>query len=61
MMEEEDESIRVIREKWSIPEQAKHFYEIVLMKKSEIKGVKRELENVILLKRKFLYYNFSED
>ena len=46
MNTEEDEYIKVIREKYTIQEQAKIFYETVLLKKTEMKNLKKEIENV---------------
>lgn len=50
MTAEEDEYIKVIREKHSIQEQAKIFYETVLLKKTEMKNLKKEIENVLKYK-----------
>lgn len=47
MNEEEDEFIRMIRDKYPMEEQAKNFYQQVLIKKSEIRELKKEMENVI--------------
>lgn len=46
MYEEEDDYIRMIKDKFSIDEQAKNLYQLVLIKKSEIRELKRESENV---------------
>ena len=46
MYEEEDEYMRMIRDKYPIEEQAKTFYQQVLIKKSEILELKKEKENV---------------
>lgn len=46
MHDEEDEFIRMIRDKYPMEEQAKNFYQQVLIKKSEIRELKKEMENV---------------
>lgn len=46
MAEDEDDYIKSLREKYPFQEQAKQFYEMVLLKKVDIKELRKEMESV---------------
>lgn len=55
MQEQEDDSLRKFREKYPLQEQAKFFYQQVLIKKVEVKNFKDQIETVYFLYKKFNY------
>lgn len=46
MQEQDDDSLRIYREKYPFQEQAKMFYQLVLLKKVEVKNFKEQIETV---------------